>query len=163
MADDILKALDIDRSSSVVVANLIRESKMLNDLNHVGLAELVLTGGWFVWWERRKFVHRETIQDPTRAAMSIATLMTNYKRSVKKTAKKRGRWKKPLEGNLLLNVDGSYNPDRSTGGTDAIIRDSRGSFIAAASCFIEHVVDAAMVEAIAFKEGLMLAQLIGCS
>jgi ribonuclease HI len=62
-----------------------------------------------------------------------------------------------------LNVDASYNSDRGTGSTGAIIRDSSGSFTAASSCFIEHVVDASMAEVIALTESLLLAQQIGCS
>ena len=54
-------------------------------------------------------------------------------------------------------MDASYNSDRGTGSTGAIIRDSSGSFIAASSCFIEHVVDASMAEVIALREGLLLA------
>jgi len=63
----------------------------------------------------------------------------------------------------LLNVDASYNQDRGTGSTGAVIRDSSGSFIAAAARFIEHVLDAPMAEAMALKEGLLLAQQIGCN
>jgi len=60
-------------------------------------------------------------------------------------------------------VDASYNQDRGTGSTGAVIRDSSGSFIAAAARFIEHVLDAPMAEAMALKEGLLLAQQIGCN
>jgi hypothetical protein len=63
-------------------------SRPLGAINHVGLAELILTGGWYVWWERRRFVHGETVQNPTRAAMLIATLTTNYQRAGKKKSKK---------------------------------------------------------------------------
>ena len=60
-------------------------------------------------------------------------------------------------------MDASYNQDRGTGSTGAVIRDSSGSFIAAAARFIEHVLDAPMAEAMALKEGLLLAQQIGCN
>ena len=60
-------------------------------------------------------------------------------------------------------MDASYNQDRGTGSTGAVIRDSSGSFIAAAARFIEHVLDAPMAEAMALREGLLLAQQIGCS
>jgi len=63
----------------------------------------------------------------------------------------------------LLNVDASYNQDRGIGSTGAVIRDSSGSFIAAAARFIEHVQDAPMAEAMALREGLLLVQQIGCS
>ena len=54
-------------------------------------------------------------------------------------------------------MDASYNSDRGTGSTGAIIRDFSGSFTAASSSFIEHVVDASMAEVIALREGLLLA------
>ena len=112
---------------------MINVLRPLRSLNQVGLAELILTGGWYIWWERRKYVHGETVQNPTRAAMSIATLTTNYQRAMKKKTRKPEGWKKPSEGKLLLNVDASYKSDRGTGSTGAIIRDSSGSFIAAGS------------------------------
>ena len=74
-------------------------------LNNIGLAELILTGGWYIWWERRHLVHGEAIQNPHRSAMSIATLTTNYMMSSKITIRVRHGWKKPLEGKLMVNVD----------------------------------------------------------
>ena len=53
------RVLESDRSGSVLVADLIKISRPLEKLNSVGLAELILTGGW--WWERRKFIHDEPI------------------------------------------------------------------------------------------------------
>ena len=44
-----------------------------------------------------------------------------------------------------------------------MIRDATGSFIAAAHSYIPHVVDAAMAEAFALRDGLLLAQQIGCN
>lgn len=105
---------------------------------------MILTGGWYIWWERRKFVHGESVQNPTRAGLSIATLTTNFQRSMKKKSKKEEGWRKPPEGKLLLNVDASYKPELGTGSTGAIIRDSSGSFIGARVCYFEHVADAAM-------------------
>jgi hypothetical protein len=146
VTNDIQNLLQVDWLGSVVVAEMIKASKQLDALNHVGLAELILTGGWYLWWERRKLVHGDTVQNPTRSAMAIATLTTNYQRAVKKMAKKKEGWKKPPEGNLLLNVDASYNQDRGTGSTGAVIRDSSGSFIAAAARFIEHGCNRLMIQ-----------------
>jgi len=58
------RVLESDRSGSVLVADLIKISRPLEKLNSFGLAELILTGGWYIWWERRKFVHGEPIQRP---------------------------------------------------------------------------------------------------
>jgi hypothetical protein len=45
----------------------------------------------------------------------------------------------------------------------AIIRDYSGGALAAAHNFVPHLIDAPMAEAYALKEGLMLAQYIGCN
>ena len=44
-----------------------------------------------------------------------------------------------------------------------IIRDSTSGVLAASHSFVPHLVDAPMAEAYALKEGLMLAQHIGCN
>jgi ribonuclease HI len=64
---------------------------------------------------------------------------------------------------VLLNVDASFNHTRSSGSTGAVLRDSAGSFVAAAVNCFEHVLDAPMAEAMALREGMALAQMIGCS
>ena len=43
------------------------------------------------------------------------------------------------------------------------MRDTNGVFIAVAHSFIEHVVDAPTAEVHALREGLLLAQHVGCS
>lgn len=48
LEEDGKRVLDSDRSGSVIVANLIKMSRPLEKLNHVGLAELILTGGWYI-------------------------------------------------------------------------------------------------------------------
>ena len=99
----------------MVVAELINRSRTLALLNHLGLAELILRGGWFIWWERRKLVQGETIQSQGRAALSIATLTTNYQRILKKTVTRAEGWKKPPKEILLLNINASYRPERGNG------------------------------------------------
>ena len=49
-----------DRSGSVIIDDIIRREEQVDALD-VGLAELVLTVGWYIWWERRQFVHGEII------------------------------------------------------------------------------------------------------
>ena len=64
---------------------------------------------------------------------------------------------------LLINVDVSFRPENGSGSTDAVIRDSSGSFIAASHSYFEHVVDAPSAEVMAVKDGLLLVQHIGCN
>ena len=107
-------------------------------------------------------VHENTFQSPTRSAMSIVTLTMNYQKASAST-KVRVGWKKPPEDFLMLNVDASYNPDRGMGSTGAVIRDHTGSFVIAGARFFENILDAPMAETLALREGIILAQQIGCS
>jgi ribonuclease HI len=81
----------------------------------------------------------------------------------KKGAKIRQGWRKPLENVVMLNVDASFDEDMGCGSIGAIISDSLGAMVVASNNFISHVVDAPMAEAYALKEGLMLAQHVGCN
>ena len=152
--------MEINQSGSIVLEELIHRGEQIQGLE-VGLAELILTGGWYLWWQSRQLTHGESVQPPSRSGLSIVSLTKNYKMAVKKDVKIRQGWRKPAEGYLTLNIDASYNEDLGCGSTGAIIRDSSGGMIAASNSFIPYLVDALMAEAFAFKEGLMLAQYIG--
>jgi hypothetical protein len=77
----------------------------------VGLAELILTGGWYLWWERRQLTHGESVQPPSRSDLAIVSLTKNYQMAGKKGAKLRKGWRKPAEGYLMLNIDASFDED----------------------------------------------------
>ena len=72
-------------------------------------------------------------------------------------------WKKPPEGKVMVNVDAAFNEENGCGRVGAIISDCSGGALAAAHSFVPHLIDAPMAEAYALKEGLMLAQYIGCN
>jgi len=90
-------------------------------------------------------------------------MTANYKRAMKKSPIWKEVWNKPPEGKLLINVDASFRPENGSGSTGAVIRYSSGSFIAASRSYFEHVVDAPSAEVMAVKDGLLLAQHIGCN
>jgi hypothetical protein len=71
--------------------------------------------------------------------------------------------RKPLEGYLMINVDGAFDETKGPRGSAAVIRDTGGAFIAAAHSFIPHVLDAPSAEAETLRDGLLLAQQIGCN
>ena len=56
----------IDRSGSVLIQEIIRRGGEEEKLK-LGLPELILTGCWHIWWQRRQLVHGEVIQIPARA------------------------------------------------------------------------------------------------
>jgi len=151
-----------DRSGSVILEEIITREEQIQNLD-VGFAELVITAAWYIWWERRQLVHGETVQRPSRSAMAIAALTKNYKLATKKTSVLRQGWKKPPEGKVMVNVDAGYDENGGCGSVGSIIRDCSGGMLIAAHSFVPHLVDAPMAEAYALKEGLMLAQHIGCN
>lgn len=93
--------------------------------------------------------------------MSIAALATNYKMAPKKVAKIKEGWEKPIEGKVMVNVDGD-----SMRMWDVVAQapsSETQDVLAAAHTFIPHVVNAQMAETYTLKEGLMLAPHIGCN
>jgi hypothetical protein len=78
----------------------------------IGYPEIILTGAWYIWWERRQSTHGENVQTPVRSAMSIRVLVTNYWRAKDKTIEKKiDSWSCPPDGFLNINVDAAYDPD----------------------------------------------------
>jgi hypothetical protein len=67
-------AANTDRSGSVGLQQLIISNDRPKLLSDLGLAELVLTGAWYIWWERRQIVQGERVQSCARSAISIALL-----------------------------------------------------------------------------------------
>ncbi|EEC80711.1 hypothetical protein OsI_23156 [Oryza sativa Indica Group] len=135
--------LGFDRSGSVLVEEAIRKGGKVSHLNAIGIAELILTGAWYILWERRQLVHGEQIQNPARSAMSIATLTANYMLSNKKDKTKiQNGWKKPPEEMLMINVDAAFDIDSGSGGTGVVLRDHLGACAAVSQAFLPHVLDA---------------------
>ena len=106
-------------------------------------------------------VHGDEIQIPPRAAISIAAIPTNYALAPKASNVINIEWKKPTEGFLMINVDGSFAENTVDGSTGVVIRDASGGLIAASHSYISHVLDTTMAEASALRDGLLLAQQIG--
>ncbi|XBI60207.1 hypothetical protein VPH35_041162 [Triticum aestivum] len=127
--------------------------------------ELVAVAVWYIWWERRCFNHGEAMREPARSAQAIVTLTKNFMRSRKQgvTRIQRYGWTRPPEGFVSLNVNASFDADNGTGGTGAIIRDSTGAFIVASASSIPFAEDAATAEARGLKDGLILANNVGCN
>jgi hypothetical protein len=103
--------------------------------------DLAAVATWYIWWERRRATHGETLQNPTLSALSILTLTMNYGRAKKLGTPPIDRhgWKKSQEELLKLNVDAAFNVDTGSGGTGAILRDHTGSCIAAGHWTLQYV------------------------
>ena len=161
--DRIREVIVKDHSGSVILEEILRRNVMLSELNNVGFAELILTGGWYLWWERRQVVRGEAVQSFARSAMSIVVLSQNYINATKKEAREKEGWKRPIEDFVKLNIDGSFNEEIGTGTTGAIIRDHTGGVVAMGQRYLSHVGDAPVAEAYALLDGLRLAEQVGCN
>jgi hypothetical protein len=124
------------------------------------ISDLVTVGVWYIWWERRKVKHGETVQDPRRSAQSIAALSLNLSRvkNNRVLPMVRHGWIKPPEGIVKLNVDAALDVASGEGGTGAVIRDHSGFFVAGGRWTLQHVEDVASL-----RNGLLLAGEVGCN
>ena len=166
MANRINELCSLEREGAAVLANLLVTPNVPAQLlPSVNCKELIATTVWYLWWERRKFTHGEQLQDPTRSAQAISTLSKNFSRAKKKGPGQieRHGWTKPSEGFVKLNVDASFSEDSGSGGSGAILRDASGSFIAASCSDIRFVEDTATAEARGLRDGLILANDMGCN
>jgi hypothetical protein len=160
------EASSADRQGSSVLGSLLLDkSSRAPLLRDVFRKDLIATACWYIWWERRKATHGEAIQNPSRSAQSILALASNYARAKKHGGGgiARGGWSKPPESKVKLNVDACFDPISGLGGTGAVIRDSHGSFIAGCNRTLPHIADAPTAEAMALRDGLLLAGQIGCN
>ncbi|KAI5012024.1 hypothetical protein ZWY2020_024158 [Hordeum vulgare] len=94
--------------------------------------------------------------------MGILALTTYFvNASSPKASIRREGWSDPPRGFVKLNVDASFDHDLLRGTMGAVLRDDKGRFIAGGNNKIDHCADVFMVETLALKFGLTLAQKAG--
>jgi ribonuclease HI len=64
---------------------------------------------------------------------------------------------------LKVKVDGSFLHDTHNGSVGIVIRDCEGKFIATSFLLVSNIASAATMEAMDMREGLSLANHLGCS
>jgi hypothetical protein len=157
----ITTTLELDMPGPLLVQQLILKPSIGPLLKGIGLSETILTGAWYLWWERRQFTHGESLQPVHRSAMSIGVLATNYWRAKKKIMSKKEVWLCPKEGSIKINVDAAYDAELGKGCMGAIARDRKGKFMAASCKDIHFVADPFMAKAYTLRDGLSLAHFLG--
>ncbi|KAK1696615.1 hypothetical protein QYE76_013312 [Lolium multiflorum] len=89
---------------------------------------------WYLWWNRRKTMHGEKVQQPYRSAMSLAAMTANFRASYSARPKKESiTWLKPPRDHVKVNVDASFDEDSLRGTIEAVARDAAENFIAASN------------------------------
>jgi ribonuclease HI len=163
IANTIEEAQLIDRSGSAILEHLLRdEENKFSGFDNIGQNEVIGVACWYLWWIRRRRTHEESVPPMLRCKMSILSIVSNASKVGSKPAD-RPRWEKPNSAQTKVNVDGSFHQDTHAGSVAAVIRDSKGNFLAASTTFLPSVALAAMAEAMAMREGLALANRLGCN
>ena len=161
--DRISDKIQSERSGSVILEELfIDDSNSVSVMSSVGFKEILLTGGWYLWWIRRQVTHNEQIPPVWRWPMSVLAITNNYKKSLNRNAgSNEERWVKPDPNFVKLNVDASFHVDVGAGATAAVLRDDHGNFIAAQGIYVDRGADVITMEAMAMRDGLMMANSLG--
>ena len=159
------RACEIDRAGEATLEYLLLlPDQDLRIMGYENVREMIAISAWYLWWERRKLVHKELTQNVTQISMGIIALTYNFvNASSSKVSMKNGGWQCPSRGFVKLNVDASFDHDLLEGTMGAVLRDDKGRFIAGGNGKIDYCADVLMAEALALKFGLNLAQRAGCN
>jgi ribonuclease HI len=95
--------------------------------------------------------------------MSALAIASNSSKGANSRRQDETKWCKPDLRQVKVNVDGSFSADSLLGSVGAVLRDSNGKFIAGVAIYFPHMASAKLAEARAMKEGLILANQMGCS
>ena len=158
--DQVIKrSCEVDYAGEAVLEVLLSmPERELTILGIRNVRELIAISTWYLWWERRKLVHKEKTQDANQIAMGIRAITLNYVLAISpKATMKRGGWVQPPRGFVKLNVDASFDHDRLKGTTGAILRDDKGKFIAGGNWRIDWCTDVLTAEAMAVRYGRSIA------
>jgi hypothetical protein len=74
---------------------------------------------------------------------------------------RKGNWQRPDPGWCKVNTDASFVASSGLGSGGAVTRDSDGKVLQAAAKIYEHVPDVLMAQALAARDGVLLARACG--
>ena len=115
-----------------------------------------------IWSNRNKLVHNDSPLSPPQ----VWTLVNNSLEDFKNTAASldilpprhsQNRWETPPQGVFKVNVDGVTSNQGRNSSIGVIIRDSFGHVVAALSKYLPGWFAVDQVEALAMKQGILLA------
>lgn len=71
------------------------------------------------------------------------------------------KWEKPEAGWFKCNTDGAFYDQQWKGATGAVLRDANGGFVRASAMWYDRCLDALTAEAMACRDGLLMASRLG--
>jgi ribonuclease HI len=120
---------------------------------------------WAIWYARRKMIHEDVFQSPLSTHLFIEAYLRDLDivNSVAKVAPGTAqpihpKWIPPRSGCAKLNVDAAMAKTRPGGAVGVVCRDETGLFLGASTLTIPGIIDPAVMEALACREALALAQ-----
>jgi ribonuclease HI len=137
---------------------------MMETLSRDDFARVAVTL-WAIWFARRKIVHEEIYQSP----LSTHLFIQNYLRDLSLTVKshtmgkggstqKHPKWIPPRAGCAKINVDAAVEKVEVGGAVGAVCRAEDGTFLGASVLKVRGINDPAILEAIACREAMALAE-----
>ena len=161
-------AQNVDRVDSWLVQVLSAMTENKEFLNQrIGLLVTLL---WEIWKTRNEFVFENKKPYPlvvlNRANVFVSEFLAadsnvEYNKAYSEKITEANRWRPPPFGKLKCNVDAAFNDNRKLGAVSAIIRDCYGRLITG-KAFKIHTSSSLAAEALAIREGLILAKSCFC-
>ena len=73
------RACEIDCAGEATLEYLLLlPDQDLRIMGYENVREMIAISAWYLWWERRKLVHKELTQNETRISMGIIALTYNF-------------------------------------------------------------------------------------
>lgn len=129
------------------------------------MAAMVVCGAWTLWSGQNARRHGRKVWEPGASVRYISSMLEELA-SLKSTdkpvkASSAAKWQTPEEGWVKVNIDAAFDATTGSGSGGVVIHDHKGSVLAGAARWFDHVSDALTAEALAAKEGLELAMEMG--
>jgi ribonuclease HI len=124
-------------------------------------AELIICGAWSLWSGRNARKHGNQSWDAAAAARHISSMLEDLiwsgNRVSPASVRVRGCWQKPPSGWTKINTDAAFTKNKGTGTSGAVIGNDQGVVLAAAARVHFNIADVLMAEALATRDGVLLA------
>jgi ribonuclease HI len=127
---------------------------------------MILIGMYALWMQRNRRKHGEQtppIKDAVQWAVDLAFDLHQVWQSEAVPARMKvvPTWEKPSSGWFKCNTDGAFYDHQWKGATGAVLCDASGGFVRATAKWYDHCLDALTAEAMACRDGLLMAAHLG--
>ena len=136
---------------------------MMETLSRDDFARMAVTT-WAIWFARRKIIFDDELQSPLSTHLFVESYLrdlsisSSHSPSAAAPRQAHPRWILPLLGCAKINTDATTAKQGAGGAVAAVRRDAKGVFLGASTLTIDGISDPTVLEAMACREALALAQ-----